>query len=97
MASDGKGRSLWAPRMEGQVLALQRAYGDAAVLDIDYMEAHATSTQLGDATELETLRYLADRSPAFPDGRLPQRRLLWRVPFPPSRPGRTRPNLIQQD
>ena len=76
MASDGKGRSLWAPRMEGQVLALQRAYGDAAVLDIDYMEAHATSTQLGDATELETLRYLADRSPAFPDGRLPQRRLL---------------------
>jgi acyl transferase domain-containing protein/NAD(P)-dependent dehydrogenase (short-subunit alcohol dehydrogenase family)/aryl carrier-like protein len=76
MASDGKGRSLWAPRMEGQVLALQRAYGDAAVLDIDYMEAHATSTQLGDATELETLRYLVDRSPAFPDGRLPQRRLL---------------------
>ncbi len=76
MASDGKGRSLWAPRMEGQVLALQRAYGDAAVLDIDYMEAHATSTQLGDATELETLRFLADRSPAFPDGRLPQRRLL---------------------
>jgi acyl transferase domain-containing protein/NAD(P)-dependent dehydrogenase (short-subunit alcohol dehydrogenase family) len=76
MASDGKGRSLWAPRMEGQVLALQRAYGEAAVLDIDYMEAHATSTQLGDATELETLRYLSDRSPAFPKGRLPQNRLL---------------------
>lgn len=76
MASDGKGRSLWAPRMEGQVLALQRAYGDAAVLDIDYMEAHATSTQLGDATELETLRYLSDRSAAFPKGRLPQHRLL---------------------
>ncbi len=59
MASDGKGRSLWAPRMEGQVLALQRAYGDDAPLDIDYMEAHATSTQLGDATELETLRRLS--------------------------------------
>ena len=59
MASDGKGRSLWAPRMEGQVLALQRSYGDAAPLDIDYIEAHATSTQLGDATELETLRRLA--------------------------------------
>ncbi len=29
MASDGKGRSLWAPRMEGQVLALQRAYSAA--------------------------------------------------------------------
>lgn len=49
MASDGKGRSLWAPRMEGQVLALQRAYGEEAPLDIDYLEAHATSTQLGDA------------------------------------------------
>lgn len=76
MASDGKGRSLWAPRMEGQVLALQRAYRDAIVLDIDYMEAHATSTQLGDATELETLRYLSDRSAAFPKGRLPERQLL---------------------
>ncbi|MCA9008407.1 MAG: SDR family NAD(P)-dependent oxidoreductase [Planctomycetaceae bacterium] len=59
IASDGKGRSLWAPRMEGQVLALQRAYADDAPLDIDYIEAHATSTQLGDATELETLRRLA--------------------------------------
>jgi acyl transferase domain-containing protein len=59
MASDGKGRSLWAPRMEGQILALQRAYENGAPLDIDYMEAHATSTQLGDATELETLRQLS--------------------------------------
>ena len=64
MASDGNGRSLWAPRMEGQVLALQRAYGDAAPLDIDYIEAHATSTQLGDATELETLRRLAQNPQA---------------------------------
>ena len=62
MASDGKGRSLWAPRMEGQVLALQRAYSNSAPLDIDYLEAHATSTQLGDATELETLRLLAQDS-----------------------------------
>jgi acyl transferase domain-containing protein/acyl carrier protein len=68
MASDGKGRSLWAPRMEGQVLALQRAYGDAAPLDIDYLEAHATSTQLGDATELETLRRLSQH-PQSPVGR----------------------------
>ncbi len=39
--------------------------GELEPLDIDYMEAHATSTQLGDATELETLRHLADRSPSF--------------------------------
>ena len=72
MASDGKGRSLWAPRMEGQVLALQRAYGDAAPLDIDYMEAHATSTQLGDATELETLRRLSQH----PQSQMGQHQLL---------------------
>ncbi|MBC7966980.1 MAG: acyltransferase domain-containing protein, partial [Fuerstia sp.] len=75
-ASDGKGRSLWAPRMEGQMLALQRAYSDAVLLDIDYMEAHATSTQLGDATELETLRNLANSSPAFSKGRVSANRLL---------------------
>lgn len=56
MSTDGRGRSLWAPRVEGQCLALQRAYGD--LLDpgkIDYIEGHATSTQLGDATEIESL------------------------------------------
>ena len=76
MASDGKGRSLWAPRKEGQILALQRAYADSVLLDIDYMEAHATSTQLGDATELETLKTLASQSPAFPKSRLVEDRLL---------------------
>jgi len=76
VASDGKGRSLWAPRMEGQVLALQRAYTDIDPLDIDYMEAHATSTQLGDATELETLKRLASSSPVFGDKRSKNDRLL---------------------
>lgn len=76
MSSDGKGRSLWAPRMEGQVLALQRAYSETPLLDIDYMEAHATSTQLGDATELETLRHLAASSPDFAERRVFQDRLL---------------------
>ncbi|MCA9266597.1 MAG: hypothetical protein KDA60_22210, partial [Planctomycetales bacterium] len=56
MSSDGRGRSLWAPRKEGQFAALQRAY--AGQLDprrVQYLEAHATSTQVGDATELESL------------------------------------------
>jgi acyl transferase domain-containing protein/acyl carrier protein/NAD(P)-dependent dehydrogenase (short-subunit alcohol dehydrogenase family) len=61
LASDGRGRSLWAPRKEGQMLALQRAYSEnIPLLEIDYQEAHATSTQLGDATELETLQSLMD-------------------------------------
>ena len=56
VASDGKGKSLWAPRQEGQILAVERAYPDAADIGrIEYIEAHATSTQVGDATELAAL------------------------------------------
>lgn len=56
VASDGKGKSLWAPRKEGQVLALKRAYPNPDNIGkIDYIEAHATSTQVGDATELSAL------------------------------------------
>jgi acyl transferase domain-containing protein len=61
MSSDGRGRSLWAPRKEGQVQAMRRAY--AAGLDplrVGYVEAHATSTQVGDATEVEALREFFD-------------------------------------
>lgn len=57
MSSDGRGRSLWAPRKEGQVQAMRRAYESG--LDptrVEYVEAHATSTQVGDATEVEALR-----------------------------------------
>jgi acyl transferase domain-containing protein len=56
VASDGKGKSLWAPRQEGQVLAVERAYPDSTDIGrIEYIEAHATSTQVGDATELGAL------------------------------------------
>ncbi len=56
MATDGRGKSLWAPRKEGQVLAIQRAYEpDLDVKSLQYIEAHATSTALGDATELHAL------------------------------------------
>ena len=56
VASDGKGKSLWAPRKEGQILAIRRAYSDESMMQrIQYVEAHATSTQVGDATEMEAL------------------------------------------
>ncbi len=54
-SSDGRGKSLWAPSAEGQTLALDRAFQDARYRswsEFDKIEAHATSTQLGDATEL---------------------------------------------
>ncbi|MCM2373856.1 type I polyketide synthase [Aporhodopirellula aestuarii] len=76
IASDGKGKGLWAPRSEGQQLAIRRGAAqrhsvpgqmdqiddkDATeasagpMLNVDYLECHATSTQVGDATELESL------------------------------------------
>ncbi len=65
MSCDGRGKSLWAPRREGQIEAIRRAYVHG--LDparIQYIEAHGTSTQLGDATELAALTAaLGDRLP----------------------------------
>lgn len=56
MSADGRGKSLWAPRKEGQIEAMLRAYASPADLArLQYIEAHATSTQLGDATELAAL------------------------------------------
>lgn len=55
LATDGRGRSLWAPRREGQLLALKRAYEGLDPAELSYIEAHATSTQVGDATEVEAL------------------------------------------
>ena len=56
VSSDGRGKSLWAPRQEGQIAAIERAHAD--LLDparLGYIEAHATSTSVGDATEVNAL------------------------------------------
>ena len=56
VSSDGRGKSLWAPRKEGQYAAIGRAYsGDVTPASVQMIEAHATSTQVGDATEMEAL------------------------------------------
>lgn len=57
IASDGREASIMTPRVDGQLLAVQRAWEDAA-LDrnvIGLIEAHGTATPVGDAAELETL------------------------------------------
>jgi acyl transferase domain-containing protein/NAD(P)-dependent dehydrogenase (short-subunit alcohol dehydrogenase family)/acyl carrier protein len=66
VSSDGRGRSLWAPRTEGQLEAVRRAYGpDVDPATIQYVEMHATSTQVGDATEISALaEFFKSRSPA---------------------------------
>jgi acyl transferase domain-containing protein/acyl carrier protein len=56
LSSDGRGRHLWAPLKEGQMAALRRAYAHNDPGRVQYIETHATSTQLGDATEIESLR-----------------------------------------
>jgi acyl transferase domain-containing protein/NAD(P)H-dependent flavin oxidoreductase YrpB (nitropropane dioxygenase family)/NADP-dependent 3-hydroxy acid dehydrogenase YdfG len=56
-SSDGKSLGLTAPRKEGQVRALERAYGRARVspAEVGLVEAHGTGTVVGDRTELATL------------------------------------------
>ena len=56
-ASDGRGLSVMAPRIEGEVLALERAYGRAEVepRTVGLIEAHGTGTPVGDATEVKAL------------------------------------------
>ncbi|PPK64903.1 type I polyketide synthase [Actinokineospora auranticolor] len=59
-SSDGRFKSIYAPRAEGQVVALRRAYADAdcAPDSIGLFEAHATGTRVGDKTELTALNDL---------------------------------------
>lgn len=56
-SSDGRGRSMTAPRLEGQMLALKRAYAQAGIRPstIGLIEAHGTGTTVGDASELAAL------------------------------------------
>ncbi|MER6418973.1 SDR family NAD(P)-dependent oxidoreductase [Streptomyces sp. NPDC001137] len=56
-SSDGRFKSIYAPRAEGQQLALRRAYEDGGVPvgSIELFEAHGTGTAVGDHTELSAL------------------------------------------
>lgn len=56
-ASDGKAKGLLAPRLEGEVLALRRAYESCGIdpNTVDLIEAHGTGTSVGDKTEIEAL------------------------------------------
>ncbi|PXV70247.1 type I polyketide synthase, partial [Sinimarinibacterium flocculans] len=66
-SSDGKALGLTAPRTEGQVRALERAYAKAGLspATLDLVEAHGTGTPLGDRTEAQTVaRALADAGAA---------------------------------
>jgi acyl transferase domain-containing protein len=68
VASDGRGKSLWAPRKEGQIRAMHQAYrGGLDISKLQVMEAHGTGTQLGDLTELQTIAEVL--GPKIPAGK----------------------------
>lgn len=57
ISSDGRARGLLAPRLDGEVLAMQRAYEVTGVApaSVELIEAHGTGIPLGDLTEIEAL------------------------------------------
>ena len=56
-SSDGRAKSVYAPRPEGQARALRRAYQAAGYgpETVELVEAHGTGTVAGDAAEFEAL------------------------------------------
>ncbi len=56
-ASDGKAMGPLTPRLEGQVLALRRAYQECGVdpATVGLIEGHGTAMPVGDQTEIATL------------------------------------------
>ncbi len=57
LSSDGPSPSVTVPQRRGQALAMRRAYARAGVAprSVQYVEAHATATPVGDATEFQAL------------------------------------------
>lgn len=56
-ASDGRAKGLMAPRLEGEILAMQRAYVSSGIdpASISLVETHGTGIPLGDETEIKAL------------------------------------------
>jgi len=57
-SSDGRAKSIYAPRAEGQEIAIRRAYEHAGYGpdQVGMVEAHGTATRAGDNAEFEGLR-----------------------------------------
>lgn len=65
-SSDGRGKCMTAPRHEGQMLALKRAYEKAgfSAATIELLEAHGTGTTVGDQVESQSAAQLLIESKA---------------------------------
>lgn len=67
-SSDGRGRSVLAPRSEGEALAMERALQEAAVDPslVDYVECHGAGTAVGDVAEVEAYTFAYGRGRTRP-------------------------------
>ncbi|MFT7222947.1 MAG: 3-oxoacyl-(acyl-carrier-protein) synthase/malonyl CoA-acyl carrier protein transacylase [Cellvibrionaceae bacterium] len=56
-SSDGAGKAIAAPDKNGQILAMRRAYESTNISpsSIDFIECHATATNVGDQVEIESI------------------------------------------
>ena len=67
-SSDGKGKAIAAPNPKGQILSVKRCFESIKPSikpdDIGFIEAHGTSTTIGDEAELETLNLMYKNSNA---------------------------------
>ncbi len=56
-SSDGRGKGITAPNIQGQKRALRRAFADASIdpVELDLIECHGTSTVVGDKVEIDAL------------------------------------------
>jgi acyl transferase domain-containing protein/NAD(P)-dependent dehydrogenase (short-subunit alcohol dehydrogenase family)/acyl carrier protein len=65
-ASDGKGKGIYAPNPIGQQLAMRRAWEEAGLdpATAGLIEAHGTSTRVGDVVEVESLSAIFGAAPS---------------------------------
>jgi acyl transferase domain-containing protein len=68
IASDGRAQGLLAPRVEGETLAIQRAYEQCGIdpASVGLIEAHGTGIPLGDQTEIAALLNVFGKGPMVP-------------------------------
>lgn len=68
-SSDGSGVAVFAPKSEGQVLALKEAYRNACIdpRTVELMEAHGTGTKAGDAAEFKSIKSVYSQSIKDPE------------------------------
>jgi acyl transferase domain-containing protein/phosphopantetheinyl transferase len=69
IASDGRALGLLAPRVEGEELAMRRAYEPSGISPrtVELIEAHGTGTPVGDEVEIQAIRRVfGERSGAAP-------------------------------